>query len=90
MRSTFWYDTDSDCDIEYEFKLEQVDPLSDNAVSNKSLKEIWVKNLNRIVLAHFSINSLRNKFDILTRQITGNVEVLVISETKVEDSSAES
>ena len=47
------------------------------------------KNLNRIVLAHLNINHLRNKFDILTHQITGNIDVMVISETKVDDSFPE-
>ena len=46
--------------------------------------------LNRIVLVHLNINSLRNKFDILTDQITGNVDIMVISETKFDDSFPES
>ena len=33
---------------------------------------------------------MRNKFDILTDEITGNVDVMVISETKLDDSFAES
>ena len=52
----------------------------------KSLKDVRIKNLNRIVLAHLNINSLRNKFDLLTDQIKGNVDVLAISETKLDDS----
>ena len=33
---------------------------------------------------------MRNKFDILTDQISGNVDVMVISETKLDDSFPES
>ena len=33
---------------------------------------------------------MRNKFDILTDQITGNVDVMVISETRLDDSFPES
>ena len=55
-------------------------------LSERSLKETRSKNLNRIVLAHLNINSLRKKFNILTNQITGNVGVMVISETKLKDS----
>ena len=33
---------------------------------------------------------MRNKFDILTDQITGNVDIMVISETKLDDSFPES
>ena len=44
---------------------------------------------NLVILAHLNINSLRNKFDILTNQIEGNVDVMVISETKLDDSFPE-
>ena len=40
--------------------------------------------MNRIVLAHLNINSLRNKFDLLADQIKGNVDVLAISERKLD------
>ena len=42
--------------------------------------------MNRIVLAHLKINYLRNKLDLLADQIKGNVDVLAISETKLDDS----
>ena len=51
---------------------------------------IRTKNPNRIVLAHLNIFSLRNKFDIIIDQISGNVDVMVISETKLDDSFPES
>ena len=35
-------------------------------------------------IAHFNINSLRNKFDLLADQIKDNVDVLAISETKLD------
>ena len=37
-------------------------------------------------MAHLNINSLRNKFDSLVDQIKGNVDTLVISETKLDES----
>ena len=42
--------------------------------------------MNRFVIAHFNINSLRNKFENLVDQITGNVEILMVWETKFGDS----
>ena len=93
LRSTFWDDIDSNCfEVnvhECESKLDIPDRLSD-VVSERSLKVISKKNPNRIVLAHLNINSLRNKFDILIDQITGNVDVMVISDTKLDDSFPES
>ena len=35
------------------------------------------------MFAHLNINSLRNKFDALVDQIKGNVDILLISETKL-------
>ena len=54
-------------------------------VSFKNLKDIRIKSSNRIDLAHLNINSLRNKLDLLADQIKGNVDVLAISETKLDD-----
>ena len=57
-----------------------------NNFSEKTLRLIRQENLNRIIIAHLNINSIRNKFDLLANQITGNVDVLVISETKLDAS----
>ena len=45
-----------------------------------------LRNLNRIVIAHLNLHSLRNKPDLLTEQVIANVDVLVISETKFDSS----
>ena len=38
------------------------------------------------MVAHLNMNSLRIKFDILVQKITGNVDNLMISETKLKNS----
>ena len=43
-------------------------------------------NLNKLVFAHLNINSIRNKFEFLVEQVKGNRGVLIISETKINDS----
>ena len=53
---------------------------------NTNLNFIRKGNFNRLVLAHININSIRNKFDILVQQIINNVDVLMISETKLDNS----
>ena len=50
------------------------------------LSSLRKKNLNRLILAQFNINSMRNKFDQLVNGIKGNIDVLMISETKLDDS----
>ena len=59
-----------------------VEPM--NMKGLESLKAIRKRNINRIVVAHLNINSLRNKFDY--EQITGNIDILMISETKLGNS----
>ena len=41
-------------------------------------------NQNKLNIAHININSLRNKFELLTEKTKGNVSILLISETKIE------
>ena len=50
-----------------------------------SLYPIRKRNLNKLVVAHLNINSLRIKFDSLVQKITGNVNILLISETKLDN-----
>ena len=45
-----------------------------------------MRKMNRIILGHLNINSLRNKFESLQEQIIGNVDILLISETKLDNS----
>ena len=47
------------------------------------LKIIRQHNLNRIVVANLNIYSWRSKFDCLIEQITGNIDNVMISETKL-------
>ena len=45
--------------------------------------------LNHIFSVHLNINSLQNKLDRLVKQFTGNVDALLISETKLDDTFLE-
>ena len=71
-----------------EYKSKSLDS-SPNDPLFSSLKSVQRKNLSRIIFAHLNINSLRNKFDTLVHQIKGNLAVLVISETKLDESFPE-
>ena len=52
------------------------------------LKNLRVKNINRFIIAHINsrINSIRKKFDTLTDLVTGTINILLFSETKINDS----
>ena len=50
------------------------------------LKNLRLKNVNRLICAQLSINSIRNKFDLLVNIINNNIGILMISETKLDPS----
>ena len=49
------------------------------------LKSLKLKNANKIIMGHLNINSLRNKFESLKYIVDKNVDILLISETKLND-----
>ena len=56
-------------------------PVSVTTVTTKDdfktkLKDIRITNLNRIVISHININSIRNKFELLAEAVMGNVDIL--------------
>ena len=60
--------------------------VDSNSYFGDQLSSLRKKNLNLLILAHFNINSVSNKFDQLVNGIKGNIDVLMISETKLDDS----
>ena len=50
------------------------------------LKARPLKNFNKLIIAHLNINSLQNKFEFLISLIKDNIDVLMISETKLDQS----
>ena len=43
-------------------------------------------NLNKLVLAHLNINSIRNKFKAVIQNVSREVDLLMILETKIDNS----
>ena len=50
------------------------------------LRNIKVRNINRLLIGHLNINSIRNKFEPLKHIIKGNMDIMVVTETKIDDS----
>ena len=50
-----------------------------------NLKFIRKDNLNKLIIAHLNINFIRNKFDFLADKIKGNVDIMMISEAKLDN-----
>lgn len=57
-----------------------------NSTSGEDLKNITKSNFKKLIFAHLNINSIRNKFDALADLVKGNVDVLMVSETKFDNS----
>ena len=53
---------------------------------NLTLKTIRSDNVNKLSFAHLNINSIRNKFEFLSTQVKGKIDILIISETKIDES----
>ena len=62
--------------------------ISENIELNPSeiLKSIRSKNTNRLILAQININSIRNKFESFVDMFNDNIDILLISETKIDSS----
>ena len=66
---------------------------NDDAVLGKNetdpsiiLKKLKIKNINRLIIGHLNINSVRGKFESLKTIIQGNIDVLIITESKLDQS----
>ena len=52
------------------------------------LKDIRINNINRLNIGQLNINSLRKKFEQLSTMINGNIDIFIISETKLDETSS--
>ena len=63
----------------------------DNLGIDKTSPRFLLKNLRlnhpkNILIGHLNINSIRNKFDSLIKMVTEEIDILMITETKLDDS----
>ena len=50
------------------------------------MKTIRSADVNKQIFDHLSINSISNKFEFLAMQVKGKIDILMISETKIDES----
>ena len=67
-----------------------VPKTSTNDLSLTCLKNIRIENLNNVIIGQLNINSLRNKFYALKTIIQGNIDVLILTETKIDNTFPQS
>ena len=49
-----------------------------------TLKKLRIKTLNRVIISQININSVRNKIELLSEAVLGNIDILMVSETKID------
>ena len=54
-----------------------------------SLKNVPISKINKLKLGYLNINSIKNKFDLCNKGIKGLIDVLMVTETKLDDSFPE-
>ena len=60
--------------------------LSDQKNLGSNLHKVRIENPSRIIFGQININSIRNKFDLLMNIIKNEIDILMISETKIDNS----
>ena len=50
------------------------------------LRKLRIKNPNKIIIAHLNINSIRNTLEMLSLLFHGVIDILMICQTKIDDS----
>ena len=70
--------------LTYEFStLHKVTTEEEDAMS--SLGSLKLRSVNRLIFGQININSIRNKFELLFSLILNNIDVLLISKTKIDN-----
>ena len=59
--------------------------INDDTDPHELLKSIKLSNVNRLVIGQININSLRNKIEALKLIIRQNIDILIITETKLDE-----
>ena len=54
------------------------------------LKQLRNQNPHRIIIGHLNINSIRNKFESLVSFVSNNLDIFMVSATKIDDTFPES
>ena len=63
------------------------DPANDSnqQIDDNILRKFKIQNVEHLVIGSLNINSIRNKFDQLKLLVKDNIDILVIQETKIDD-----
>ena len=78
-------------ETDYNTSGKSENPLSDPIITDENTSDFCEINDHRnqhpfrVIIGHININSIRNKFEPLVSFINNNLDILMISETKIDD-----
>ena len=64
--------------------------IEENTYEIRELKHLRKKNPYRVIIGHVNINSIRNKFESLVKYVGNKLDILMVSEIKIDDTFPES
>ena len=59
--------------------------MKKNTYGIRDFKHLRNENPFRVIIGHITINSIRNKFEPLVKYVGNNLDILMVSETKIDD-----
>ena len=62
----------------------QIEDCNNNENPKKVLKNIRMSLINQLIIGQLNINSIRNKFEDLKLIVRGNIDILIITESKLD------
>ena len=88
--------SNSENEMDHNTSRKSENPLSDpiiideNTYDFRGIKDLRNQNPFRVIIGHININSIRNKFEPLVSFINNKLDILMISETKTDDTFPDS
>ena len=70
----------------YEANTQDSSSVSNNICISNILNKTKTSNINRLIIGQLNVNSIRNKMDILKSLVIGNLDIFVITESKLDES----
>ena len=64
--------------------------IDENTYDFHGIKDLRNQNTFRVIIGHININSIRNTFEPLVSFLNNNIDILMISETKIDDTFPDS
>ena len=66
--------------------MNEISSVDESCDTPLQLKNIQLKNTDRLISGHLNINSIVGKFDDLKILIENHIDILVLTETKIDSS----